>query len=50
MGYLFDRLRQDGVSAIVTCEPVERRLTERLSHQAEAWGMKVNFLATPMRL
>jgi deoxyribodipyrimidine photolyase-like uncharacterized protein len=28
-GYLFDRLRQDGISAIVTCEPVERGLTER---------------------
>ena len=50
LGYLFDRLRQDGISAIVTCEPVERGLTERLTGQAEAWGMKVNFLATPMFL
>jgi deoxyribodipyrimidine photolyase-related protein len=50
MGYLVDSLRQDGISAIVTCEPVERGLTARLIHQAEAWGMKVNFLATPMFL
>ena len=26
IGYLVDRLRQDGMSAIVTCEPVERGL------------------------
>ena len=49
-GYLFDRLREDGVSEIVTCQPVERRLTERLSREAGAGGMKVNFLATPMFL
>jgi deoxyribodipyrimidine photolyase-like uncharacterized protein len=50
MGYLFDRLQQDGISAIMTCAPVERGLTERLIRQAEARGMKVNFLATPMFL
>jgi (6-4)DNA photolyase len=50
LGYLFDRLRQDGISAIVTCSPVERGLTERLIRQTEAWGMKVNFLAPQMFL
>ena len=50
MGYLFDRLRQDGISAIVTCAPVERGLTERLTRQAETWGIKVNFLGPPMFL
>jgi deoxyribodipyrimidine photolyase-related protein len=49
-GYLFDRLQEDGVSEIVTCEPVDRVLTARLSSQAEAHGVKVNFLATPMFL
>jgi deoxyribodipyrimidine photolyase-related protein len=49
-GYLFERLQEDGVSEIVTCEPVDRVLTARLSRQAEAHGMKVNFLTTPMFL
>jgi deoxyribodipyrimidine photolyase-related protein len=49
-GYLFDRLREDGVSEIVTCQPLERGLTERLSREAGAYGVKVNFLATPMFL
>jgi deoxyribodipyrimidine photolyase-related protein len=50
MGYLFDRLKEDGVREIVTCEPVDRGLTERLRSQAEASGLKLNFLATPMFL
>ena len=47
MGYLFGRLREDGVSEIVTCQPVERGLTERLSRHASACGVKLHFLATP---
>lgn len=47
-GYLVDRLKEDGVREIVACEPVDRGLTERLRSQAEASGLKVNFLATPM--
>ena len=49
-GYLVDRLKEDGVREIVTCDPVERGLTERLRRKAEAAGLKVNFLATPMFL
>ena len=44
MGYLFARLRQDGVSEIVTCQPVERGLTERLSRQAASMGGEASFL------
>jgi deoxyribodipyrimidine photolyase-related protein len=47
-GYLVERLKEDGVRKIVACEPVERGLTERLRSQAEAAGLKVNYLATPM--
>ena len=50
MGYLFDLFRQDGISEIVTCEPVERGLKERLIRRAEAWRMKVNVLTPPMFL
>ena len=47
MGYLFDRLKQDGVGEIFTCQPVEQGLTERLNRQASARGVKIHFLATP---
>jgi deoxyribodipyrimidine photolyase-related protein len=49
-GYLTDRLKEDGVGEIFACEPVERGLTERLVCEAEAAGLKLNFLATPMFL
>ncbi len=49
-GYLVDRLKEDGVREIFTCEPVDRGLTERLRSQAEDSGLRLNFLATPMFL
>jgi deoxyribodipyrimidine photolyase-related protein len=50
MGYLIEWLKKDGVRKIVTCDTVEKGLTETLTRQAEAGGMKVKFLATPMFL
>ncbi len=50
MGYLFYRLREDRIGEIVTCEPAERGLSERLSRQAKDYGMEVKFLRTPMFL
>jgi deoxyribodipyrimidine photolyase-related protein len=50
MGYLIEWLKKDGVREIVTCDTVEKGLTETLTRQAEAGGMKVKFLATPMFL
>ena len=47
MGYLFDRLRQDGVEEIVICQLVERDLTERFTRQAAMRGVKLHILATP---
>jgi deoxyribodipyrimidine photolyase-related protein len=47
MGYLFDRLRQDGVGEIVICQLVERGLTERLASQAAKWGVKLLSLPSP---
>jgi deoxyribodipyrimidine photolyase-related protein len=49
-GYLWDRLKKNGGREIVACEPVERGLTDRLVGEAEAAGLKLNFLATPMFL
>jgi deoxyribodipyrimidine photolyase-related protein len=47
MGYLFDRLRQDGVDEIVICQLVERGLTERLTRLAAKGGVKLHIMATP---
>uniref|UniRef100_A0A7V4G7F6 Cryptochrome/photolyase family protein n=1 Tax=Desulfobacca acetoxidans TaxID=60893 RepID=A0A7V4G7F6_9BACT len=49
-GYLPARLREDGIGEIVACDPVDRGLTERWRRQAEAAGLKVRFLETPMFL
>ncbi len=50
MGYLFDRLREDGIREMFTCHPVDRGLTERLDRLGKAQGMKVTFLASPLFL
>jgi deoxyribodipyrimidine photolyase-related protein len=47
MGYLFDRLRQDGVGEIVICQLVEQGLTERLIRQAAKRGVKLHILTNP---
>ena len=49
-GSLMDRLREDGVTEIVLCDPVDRGLTERVRREAAEADLKVRFLPTPMFL
>jgi deoxyribodipyrimidine photolyase-related protein len=47
MAYLFDRLREDGVTELYAVDPVDVTLESRLQQEAGTAAIKLHFLETP---